>query len=390
MKLNNKDEIDKKIIKLLEKFPHIEDERSKDDVYQRVKNGMQRKKKKAMVLPALAMVAVVSLFAFTTPMLIQQYKGKFNTEQAKQEDFSIVSEEKADRSIQTKRNMDRSESEIIQSSEEPNMITSVYNEEIQTNAIVTLGVVTADAIVIPISIRTEEIQRDWLSTFKASAQLIDWEALGFKDLSPLLSAMSYDQDRRILHVKITSNNEEFFLKYEKQIMEMIEYTVGLQDVEKVAFINGENEPVELGAFGIIPNLDLRNKAKKAYYLYKQAGMNASSYLVPFKLESAHFSDAVANMKKPPNDFYQTLIPKEVTFSAGENVNGEALIAFNERLLLDEGDVAAKIRMIEGMLLTAKEYGYKTVQFENIEPLVWQGFDFNRPIDVPYSANLTIR
>ncbi|MFK4997726.1 hypothetical protein ACI2OX_10380 [Bacillus sp. N9] len=38
-------------------------------------------------------------------------------------------------------------------------------------------------------------------------------------------------------------------------------------------------------------------------------------------------------------------------------------------------------------MTAKDFGYKQLQFENIEPEQWDRFDFTKPITVPVAANL---
>lgn len=376
-------EEDQKIIELLEKLPPIQDNRTEDDIYQKVVNGTSKKRKKQWAYPSLVTVAVILFFTIITPLFIQQSNGKFmKMEHAKQQDISIVSEEKENISNEMKREMDKSEFEVADQSQ---MITTVYNKE-DANDIITVGVVTTDAIVVPISIRAEDNNHDWLSSLREMLPLIDRERFGFKDISPLLLAMSYSEDPSTINVKITAENEDFFIENEKQIMDMIKYTVQSHNIDRVPFVNDQNKPVELGSIGKIPDLVLKDTSKKAYYLYKPLETNAIDYLVPYNVKSKHLSDAIASMSKAPNDFYQALIPKDITLLTTEE-DGEVLITFNDKLFLDTGDTTAKVRIIEGILLTAKEYGYNTVKFKNIEPLKWEGFDFSKPIGVPYAINL---
>ncbi|MEK3885945.1 hypothetical protein [Bacillus sp. FSL K6-3431] len=384
--MNQYDENDKKLIKLMEQLPDIEDKRPKDEIFRNVKYGLQKKKKRTRLIPVLSAIAAVLFLAIVIPLFFQQSGGNFmSMDSAKQENHLNSSEEKTEMSIQSKRSMDSNESELIQSSDSYEMVTSVYDTGQNADDIVTFGAVTTDGFVVPISMRVEDVKPDWLSTLKHTAASINLEASGFEEVSPLIKAMRYGEDSKTIDVEITDDNIAFFTKNEKQLMQMIEYTVQTQGIEIVKFVNDHHDPVELGAYGVLQDLIVKDISKKPYFLYEYE--NGGKYIIPADLASTNFTDALSDLKNVPNDFYQALIPEEVTLSSKEGENGGVIIQFKEVFILDKGDLHANIRMIEGILLTAKAFGYDTVKFENILPLHFDNFDFSNPISVPYSANL---
>ena len=164
-------------------------------------------------------------------------------------------------------------------------------------------------------------------------------------------------------------------------MNMIQYTLRYQDVKLVKFVDEKGDKVELGEYGIVQPLPIKKTLKTAHYLYTLSDGNM--YIMPADLESDTLNEAIDNMKILPNDFYQSLIPESVSPELIQVEDATATIGFKEPLDLQQGDQHVNMRMIEGLLLTAKEFGYSNVKFENIGPQNWEDFHFENPVQSPF-------
>lgn len=374
---------EKEIIELFKQLPKMKDERPKTEIYRNVKYKSDKKQRKPVLIPIYAIAAALLFFIVAVPLLFQQSQSNLSMEKSTREnDIASTAEENANISLFREQKQDNNASELEKSSDKSDLTTAVYDHE-NNNGIATFGVVTGDAIAIPISIQTEwDEKKDWLANYRAAAQKFDPEAYGFKKFALLIDAMNYNQEEKTVYVTISPENKEFFIENEMQLSYMVDYTVRSQDVKQVKFVDEKNQPVELGEFGVMQPQNI-SILKKPHYQYE---VNGREYIVPADLTSESLTEAVSSMKLPPNNSYTSLILNGIDpIVKGEEK--EAIIGFKETLYLDEGDSKAKVKMIEGMLFTAKEFGFDHVQFENIEPERWEEFDFSNPVPVPTYLNL---
>ena len=79
------------------------------------------------------------------------------------------------------------------------------------------------------------------------------------------------------------------------------------------------------------------------------------------------------------------IPRSVEFQIKELENGQLSIRFSEGFSLKE--IPESERMIEAILLTAKEFGFHAVQFENTGVMELGMYRFEKPVEVPIAPNL---
>ena len=380
---------DNKLIKLLQELPDMKDPRPMDEIYRNVTTTRKKRSRKPVFIPILTAMAALLIFAIMIPVFFQNASG---------DKMSMQEESKADReiAISEKKAMDQNSIEKTDESmdtkmfemeiDHPSIKTAVYEEDIKGHELIHFGVVSEDAFVIPITLLgPEKSGADWPSVYKEEAAIFDPHAFGFQEFQPLIDALDYDQQSGIMHVTIGNDAREFFERNEKYIMSMVEYTVRNENVELVKFVDEKGLPVELGAYGIVPDLTIEQFSKKAHYAYTLS--DGHLYIVPADLESDSFIAALEDMKTSPNDFYEPLIPKEIAPVGLQEENGRAVVRFKENLNLDHGDLMANKRMLDGILLTAKEFGITSVKFENITPADWEQFHFDEPVNVPYSANL---
>ncbi|MBS4176474.1 hypothetical protein [Lederbergia citrea] len=377
---------EEKMIKLLKQLPAMKDRRSMHDIYRNVQTNVHKKQKRPMFIPAISGFAALLLFLLIFPVILQQSSGdSFRINQEAKD--SANSGESSDMKMDMK-SMVIEDNSVEQFAEtESHLRTAVYKEDMENSELVTFGAVTDDAHVLPVSILLPKAanHESWLNYYKETADSFDLTQYGFHDINPLIKALDYDDKTKTAKVIITSKNMAFFNMYEKQVMEMLDYTLASQDIELVKFVNEIDEPVELGEFGVLQDRTLKKITKKSHYLYELG--NGDMYIVPALSRSATLAAAIESLKFSPNDYYPSLIPENVRPEVAQEYKTEAVITFKKPLDLQRGDRSVNMRMIEGILLTAKEFGYQKVKFENIEQRTWEDFNFDQPIQVPYAPNL---
>ncbi len=102
--------------------------------------------------------------------------------------------------------------------------------------------------------------------------------------------------------------------------------------------------------------------------------NNYTYFTPSPNEYESIEDALLDMKKE-NQIYNLhpSIPNQFNFTVDVSNTEQLVLIFHNNVHLKENHET--IRMIEAILLTAKEYGFDTVQFKNtnvknIGPFDW--------------------
>ncbi|MBS4199539.1 GerMN domain-containing protein [Bacillus sp. FJAT-49732] len=384
------------VIQLLKKLPTVEDKRSMDEIYRNIKLGMNKKQKRPIFVPVLTSVAGLLIFLLVFPFIFQTSPIDYLSSQSKVKESADSGGmmNQAAESRKLDKDMNQEDEKITMYTEKAmdvksTLKTAVYEEETLGNEVYTFGVVTKDAIAIPITLLVQESpNEDWLIQSKKEAESLNATAYGFRDVSPLLDAMKLNVESREAKVTIIPENRPFFETNEQQLEYMIQYLLRPHNIEVVKFVNENDEPVELSHFGVVPDVHIEKNLRKAYFLYSVT--QDSQYLVPADLPSDSLADALKDMKTKPNSDYKSVIPNAVSAEVVKEDTSDVTIKFDKRIELDQGDQLKNMQLIEGILLTAKEFGKTEVQFENIEPSHWESFQFDQPITVPIAPNLIKR
>lgn len=386
------DKEDHQLEELLSNMPKMADHRGPDEIYQAIEQKAKRKrrKKRSIFIPALTAVAAAILFILISPAFSGNVKKDLassgnsfsekavqNSKNAEQQNKSItLMESKEDRSSKAL----TKESTDIQAKK-----TAVYEQDLTENDVITYGLFTKDAFLVPVSVVVPKSNSEWITKFKETIKTVPLEEWGFTNIPLLQGDIHYDEATKNLHIVL--KREEWSKipeSVELNLSKLIQYSFASQDVKDVEFSDENGDQVELSNIGTIKSTTINKTPKTGYYTYKLN--DERNLLVPSDATFETLEEALNGMKEKPNDFYYSVIPDNVNISVS-NVNPKQVdIEFKDKVnLLDEShnDYMA---MIEGMLLTAKDFGYSSVFFNNIEPLEWEGFTFSEPIKVPYSPN----
>ncbi|WP_433742918.1 hypothetical protein [Falsibacillus pallidus] len=391
---------DHQIEELFKAMPKIQDDRSPHEIYEKIQH---RQKAAKRGLPAVfsfsaAAAAAVLLIVLILPVLTNeplQLAGP--QDQLKKQ--SSHGEEKNFKKQQMKKDvpaLSDSENNHLDSSknaglsllnvpEEP-VKTTVSKEEEKDHYILRYGLPGPDAIFVPLTILADKDKySSWLEAFKATAEKIPEQDWGFDDFYPLQGELSYDEQKKKMVVKLEENNP-----YTKAgsaevytYLRTFQYDFESLDVKDLKIVNKSGKPIKIDGFDQKYNLN-PNRFKTGYYSYTLP--NGDSYLVPGEVYMPNAEKAFEMMKESPSGLLQSIIPQGIDYSVGEKSSEIEIVKFSSKMNLNSGDQAANLKMIEGMLLTARQFGYKYIQFENITPEKWEGYDFSKFVETPISPN----
>ncbi|WP_404427852.1 hypothetical protein LG296_07575 [Ureibacillus chungkukjangi] len=395
---------DKNIEDMLSKVPKIHDQRSKEDVLNRLKedgqlddeplstNTQKDTSKKVKWMPIAVSIAAVLLLAIIIPSFLNENSSFDSAEESAQVENSESMDMEREMKSSESTAEDSSAGMTIFTSENGDNRTAVYPEELDGHTVFKLGLSSdaADSLPITVLIPNDRIQKDFgdvtptgVEIYNHYAPLFNESAIGFTDYHPYVGTISelgdqvvhtlpndqiYDMASASLTTYFSSLVDTFSNSYEE---------VTMMDEEGSAFIFSEvGEPAAPIALN-------GETTQYNYYRYTQA--DGTSYLAPNNREAfTTIEDALISMKEETNDIYQSVILPNVDYEV--TVEGQtATVQFKEEVDLDGFEQAEAMQMIEGILLTAANFDM-AVQFKNIAQTQWQGFDFSAPLPKPLGAN----
>lgn len=382
---------DDKIENLLSNAPKIHDQRSKDEIFQRLKEDglfdeepLKKKRKRFNWVPVAISIAAVCLIAIIIPSMMNQQTSQETSvmdrsDESKEATEKFVTESSSDQEMN------------ILGSEEADLRTAVYPDQIEGNTIFKLGLASdaADSIPVTVLIPNERIQADFgdvqptgVELYHKYAPLFNEEAIGFENYHPYIGEIS-EQDNQVLH---TLPNDQ---QYDLGTGSLTTYTASLVDTfgdryDEVVQLDENGSPFIFSEVGEAAPIQLNGESTQYnYFQYTQP--DGQSYLVPnFRAYYTTVEEAILAMKENTNDIYQSVILPNVNYEVTVEID-VVTVTFKEQLDLMTLDQQQAMKMIEGILLTAASFNM-SVQFKNVTPTEWQGFDFTTTLPIPVGAN----
>lgn len=396
----NEDQIEQ----LLKGAPKIADERTKDDVLQRLKasgafdsHTEQQPvigKKKMHWKPLIASIA--SLFVLV--LIASIFFGNAPSIPNSLRDDAAKSESMSQHEPATARMMEDYSKGEEEHQASPKMATmpiqtAVYEHQLQDSTVFTIGLAGDDAESVPVSflIPNELLEHQFgtltptkLQLYNKIAPYIEEQLLGFKAYHPFKGNFS-ESGNTLVHQLPPDHG------YDAGSAALSNYIGALVDTfgdryERVQLTDEQGGQITLDHIGgVMEPIELTGKTiKYNYFIYQMR--DGSTYLSPnFRMSFSTVKEALLNMTTEANDIYHTAILPAVSFQVKENKN-IVTVTFDERLDIEQYNPVEAMRMIEAILLTAASFN-KQVQFEQIKQQDWGGFHFSKPLPKPVAANL---
>ncbi|MGQ4664415.1 hypothetical protein ACUIJN_01115 [Metabacillus halosaccharovorans] len=376
---------------LLQQLPSVRDKQSKKELYQNIYyKDHYKKKRRIWVAPTVATIAVLFILALTSPLLYQSITS--TNEENAMDMASTSSSESTKAENNSGQELQMAESSIAEDRDNENVALS--RKEIEQETFVTDADDSAN--IITVGLTDESLQNIIPVSFKEEAgkeQLDQIEAFNpdkfAEKLGPLRIALTNtdleeeNNDEIIINYKsdngsITGSGSE--VAYKESIIETFRW-LGYKKAN--LFTNGA-EGIEFSNYGQEEELEITETRNKAYLVY-QYDESKAKLLVPSPESLPTIEEAIDIMKKGIDE--QELKPSIQEHIGEINIkeDGEQLeIDFTQNANVENNEES--IIMLESILLTAKDFGYETVQFNGTKEKEIGVMDVSRPLEVPFSPN----
>ena len=399
MKKNNWEEAE--IENLLKELPSIKDSRSKEEIYRLINRGRPVKKQKTWAYPALAGIAALLILALITPSLYNsmdsaQYENSASDMAMESADAGSAKNEITALPESGKENTEAKDSSFKDTAnqENSNMLaaeapnrTNVYKEDLQSYDVLTYGLVTPDAVTVPVSVLIEKKSNaEWLERYKSVSQVIPEQSWGFEDYYPLAGSLELIENNQLTYTVADKELNNDGGTGEQLLIDSLLTALQVTDNTTINLRTKEGKVPSFSHLGEVAEINKADNNKRGYYSYTLK--NGETYLVPGETRFDTMADALKGMTASPNSLYEAVIPDHIQPVLTEE-KSLLTIGFQENLLLKDSPEENDSLFIEGILLTAKEFGFEEVLFQNIENPDWKGFDFSNAISVPVSPNKKI-
>ncbi|MBO1514733.1 GerMN domain-containing protein [Metabacillus bambusae] len=379
---------------LLKQLPPVKDKQTAKDIFQSIQYKRQiNKKSRSWITPAVATVAALLIFALISPYIFQN----FTTNQESKMDMSTAktSEETVKVENDSANNLKMAEANSQQGNyreqdtlsntqlKSEKQETFVANEN-DAEEIITVGFTDPQAQnIIPISLEANE-KKEKLEQIKEVNPEIYIDELG--PITYELSKTDILETENPEEINIEYNGEpnvkssSHDMLYQNAIIETFRWL----DYKNAKLYTNDKEGIEFGQTGHKKDLVVKKETKKAYFLY-QFDEETLKLLVPSPDSYDSVDSAFEAMKKGIEErSLKPTIMNNITMIMVKK-NGDMLeIEFNQDVEFENSEPT--IIMFESILLTAKEFGYKTVQFNGINIDKVGVMDVTKPIEVPFSPN----
>ncbi|MFF2752657.1 hypothetical protein ACFVR1_02725 [Psychrobacillus sp. NPDC058041] len=402
---------------LLNNMPKFTDQRSKEDVYERVKMEIENQKNNekrrttrvtlSKWLPFAVSIASILILTFLVSSFFNDKESSMSEEISNKnieqnsskkldmrsmdttEEASITNdatEAKSSDSMMTMSSLDISHLELVPL----NKTTSVYEESLNGRTVFHFSLIeNALSVPITIIIPKKQMEKDFPNMIPSSIQLyerygsrIDEEALGFDEYHPYKG--NFIAEGKILKHYLPENHGYDIASgtlgpYWSSINEIF------NDFDSIEVVNEAGSLIEWNQVGTL-NEPSKLDGKLGHHNYfNYVAQSGKSYLSPnFSAKYDSISEAFLAMKESNNDIYTSVIPSNVTYDYS-NVGGKAIIRFTDPLDFKKMDSFAATRLIEAFALTAASFGTE-VKLENVVQQQWAEFDLSKFLPIPLGPN----
>lgn len=393
---------------MLKSAPKISDNRSKDEVFQRLLNDPRIHDEKLIVneevltrkrnwLPPFVTVAALALLAILVlPMLNNLSSEKSSSNMAADSSAGVESsafqanepsEESADMQVMNQAKM---VGEISSAS----LRTAAYAQDVGDGAVFYLGMASSAATSLPVTfiVPRAQIEADFGNVQPTSYDLymkyasqIDEQALGFSEYHPYKGTLTQNGQQLIFTMPKSH-------QYDIASAALETFMYSLQDTfygfEEIIFQTNSGERYTFSQVGEPSGpmpLNTFDANHYAYFVFEDVANGGKKYLSPnFNVRYDSVIEAINAMSITNNEIFSSAIPSGVAYDVSEN--GDVVtIRFKEAVDLTLFDPQQAMQMIEAFTLTAASF-HKQVILQNIVQNEWEGFNFAKPLPVPIGPN----
>lgn len=389
---------DNELEQLLKEMPKIKDHRDPRDIYQSLSIKAKKRRRPVWVVPSVATAAAaVLMLLLLSPSIWQnivQNSDKSSKSEVAIEDSNKDMKRAAKKVDEGNVNSFDANPGINNAglTTDHNSImavatpeTAVYAEDVVDQEVVTYLVPDQNAqILVPVSVVVPKENKTWLEMFETNAVKLTEEQWGLSEYYPLNAKIEMVDDRTI---NIDVPEGHFYgngSANETSFMRIIQETLNHQDqFQKVTFSTNGKKGIMLGNEGEKTEVNRSDIKEKHGYLLFTPNNSHLPFLVPSIEAYTDIATALSSMRND-NEIYGLKSPLSFNFNVNAGSENQLIITIEDNNQLT--DEPQNIYAIESILMTAKEFGYSTVKFENASINQVGRFDLQNEIKVPIAPN----
>lgn len=356
---------EEQIKELLNQLPAVKDHRSPQDIYKRLTMASSKKKSAVRWIgPACAAAIAVYIAFIISPHFFDQAQPQ--QKEASQEN-AVTNAETAD-SPKAASSLDQ---------------TSFVVPEKEQNNYVTVAIADAEtSTIIPISIKKTNADQT------IQDMLLESSELGIVDHAITIPSFIDEVEvkekpkQKELSVRVHQLITAFSVKDDTLLKKLLKESLEWSPYEKIKFSSDEKESsVRIGSYGTFTEISIPKQSKRAFYLYQNK--QGQDLLVPSEKTFHTVKEAIKNMESSNQKGVAPLIETGAVQSV-TNKQKHLYIRFSKDSEVE--DSIAGILMLEGLLLTAKEFGFTEVTFTETRTKKIGRYNVSDAIPVPSAPN----
>lgn len=355
---------EERVEELLRQLPAVRDHRSPEAIYRNIETGKPYRKKPARswIGPAAAGVCALCIALIISPHLMTNKSSGDLTADSRQT-------EKASQSASVK---------------PPDQKTFVVSNQNKNNYITLAFADSETSAVIPVSFEKKKPDE---SVSEALSEAEDLEVPeSFLSVPNLLEGVQVTADKKDLLVQVNGRLSIESVADADLLKKMLKETLTWSPYERIKLKKVQNGAGQdfYKSYGISAEMSVHKQTNRAYFSYSDS--LGQEYLVPSEQTYYSVYQAIDGMKTTDGGSQTaSIIEADAIASVSESEDGEQLrIQLSEKHTVE--DSLEGILMIEGLLLTAKEFGYSEVLFTHAHTKKIGNYDVTKPIAVPAAPN----
>ncbi|MFS0863514.1 GerMN domain-containing protein [Fredinandcohnia sp. 179-A 10B2 NHS] len=398
---------DEQLEQMLMQMPTIKDHRNPREIYQNISLKVNKKKrKKVWFVPTIATAAAALLFFILAPSFLNNFNlGSESSSDEAMENASMAIEDSEKSTEEDLGNdsigmlsepSDKEDASRVMIAEEQQSYTVKNldsNEILLTYSVYLGGANFPTTVSIVVQSDGDNAIEQWEKNIPLVNDIILRNPnLGIDPIPSFFSDFSEIVEKdgsKIVRADVADNvnTESFTSAQGNEFKNLLEsFRLLSDDYQHVELYKNNELGVINGNEGIVEkNIDLEKDTKYAYlyYMHEESG---HKFLAPSSEEYSTIKEALEAMGEPlgQGDYkLQPTIPANANLETIKPDGTNLAITFTDDTGLDNNDTF--IRMLEAILLTAKEFDFETVTFHgNIDRI--GDVQFGEPVDVPIAPN----
>jgi len=385
---------DEQLKSLLRQFPTIKDERDPKSIYRNIAAGNSQKRiRRPWLMPAVASVFALMLLIVIGESFFRSNNSNYNlsnTFSSENSKYIAINEDREDTGNSSQFQMKEQTGEVQNKQEDMELKTAaVYSEDMGDKELLTYPIPDKNIqVAVPVSILVDNPESlskfDLYKKYMASINETSW---GLDNYYPFDGTVSYDMNNKTVIIDFADDvtslgaigSDNFLNSIVNQQLESV-------GAEKMEFRRNGQKGVLVGDRDLT-EMSYRPLENRGYYLLSNSVEDDNALYVPWETPYFDIETALADMQKDRPEYgLSASIPDNIRFDkVVQNKDQNELVLF----LTNDSSLGADkptLRAIESILLTAKDFRFRTVKFENAGIDQIGRFEFANEIPVPVAAN----